>query len=84
MCCLKYEQEAYEELHKVTPRVDSLVQTAQGQGVVVDVGLLRGMLKVRLDTAPDTPPKWIHKDEVQVLRQGSPRRERGHAPDGDA
>ena len=74
MCCLKYEQEAYENLTRSTPRVDSVVQTPQGQGTVTDVGLLRGMLKVRLDSAPDTPPKWIHKDECTVIRAGVPRR----------
>ena len=78
MCCLKYEQSAYEHLHSITPRVDSVVQTPHGQGVVTDVSLLRGNIKVRLDSAPDAPLKTVHRTEVKVVRPGRPR---GEAPD---
>ncbi|MBR6635164.1 MAG: stage 0 sporulation family protein, partial [Clostridia bacterium] len=53
MCCLKYEQEAYEHLLRVTPKVGAIVQTREGKGVVIDVNLLTGMLKVSLDRNPD-------------------------------
>ena len=49
MCCLKYEQAAYEDLIKTTPRQNSVVNTPDGRGVVTEVSLLTGMLKVRLD-----------------------------------
>ncbi len=68
MCCLKYEQEAYEHLLRTTPRVESTVKTPQGDGTVVDVSLLRGNLKIRMDSAPDAPPKVFHKDEVTLVR----------------
>ena len=74
MCCLKYEQEAYEALNRATPRVDSVVQTPQGQGTVIDIGLLRGLLKVRLDGTPDTAPKWFHKEDCKVISAGHPRK----------
>ncbi len=67
MCCLKYEQDAYEDLIKNTPRQESIVKTAQGQGTVTEVSLLRGNLKVRLDSAPDQPPKVFHKSEVKLI-----------------
>jgi len=70
MCCLKFEQAAYEELHRTTPRVDALVQTPDGEGTVTDVSLLRGMLKVRFDEAPDSD-KCYHKCEVCVIRDGA-------------
>jgi cell fate regulator YaaT (PSP1 superfamily) len=70
MCCLKYEQNAYEHLHGVTPRVDSVVQTPQGRGTVTEVSLLRGNIKVRLDSAPDAPPKAMHRTDVKVLKPG--------------
>lgn len=69
MCCLKYEQEAYEELHHTTPRVDSIVDTPQGLGTVVDVSLLSGNLKVRLNEGNDLTPKCFHKCEVCVKRK---------------
>ena len=46
MCCLKYEQDAYEELLHSTPRVGSTVRTKDGRGIVTEVNLLTGMLKV--------------------------------------
>ena len=70
MCCLKYEQEAYEDLIRHTPRVNSLVETADGRGMVVDVSLLSGMLKVRLEDG-DTGVKSFHKSEVKLIRDKS-------------
>ncbi|MEG2377482.1 MAG: stage 0 sporulation family protein, partial [Clostridia bacterium] len=64
MCCLKYEQEAYEDLHRTTPRVDSLVETPQGMGTVTDVSLLSGKLKVRLSEGTDMTPKCFNKCDV--------------------
>src|SRR5690606_26456546 len=49
MCCLKYEQETYEQLLKQTPKVDALVETPDGRGVVVESNLLTGKLKVQLE-----------------------------------
>lgn len=53
MCCLKYEHEVYSELGKITPRPDSLVETPQGPGVVIDSSILRGTCAVRLDGETD-------------------------------
>ncbi len=70
MCCLKYEQNTYEELLKLTPRLGSLVNTAEGKGVVTEANTLSGLLKVRLDKAPDSPPMTVSRDDVTVLRRG--------------
>lgn len=40
MCCLKYEQDSYEDLLKHTPKVGAIVRTADGKGVVEEVNLL--------------------------------------------
>ena len=74
MCCLKYEQEAYSALLKTTPKLGSLVKTPDGEGTVVDVGLLRGRLKV-LFTADsgDTTTKYYEVGDVKVLRSGKAR-----------
>ncbi len=66
MCCLKYEQNAYEHLDKITPRNGSYVDTPEGKGTVVDVSLLTGKLKVQLDNS-DGLPITVHRDEVNVL-----------------
>ena len=72
MCCLKYEQAAYEDLLRTTPRVGSVVRTKEGRGTVIEVNLLTGMLKV----APEkdqAAAKFYHKDEVRMIREGHER-----------
>ena len=68
MCCLKYEQDVYEELISMTPKCGALVSTPDGRGVVEDVNLLTGVLKVRLDKFKDTAPRSFDRTEVKVLR----------------
>lgn len=68
MCCLKYEQNAYEDLLKNTPKNGALVNTPEGKGVVVDQNLLTGVLKVRLDKEPDVPPKTFTVKQVKLIR----------------
>src|SRR5699024_190482 len=53
MCCLKYEQDAYEDLLKRSPKADSFVDTPDGRGTVAEVDLLRQRVKVRLENQPD-------------------------------
>ncbi len=73
MCCLKYEQNAYEHLQKITPKQGSIVETAEGKGMVTDVSLLTGRLKVRLDRNRETPPMIFHRDDVKIVRDGQAR-----------
>lgn len=73
MCCLKYEQDAYEHLLKITPKTGAIVHTAEGRGVVRDVNLLTGMLKVQLNNAPDAAPRNFSRKEVRVIRDGEIR-----------
>ncbi|MCH3973290.1 MAG: stage 0 sporulation family protein [Oscillospiraceae bacterium] len=51
MCCLKYEQEAYQDLQRTTPPVGSYVLTPEGRGTVTATSLLTGVLQVHLDSA---------------------------------
>lgn len=70
MCCLKYEQEAYDDLLRTTPKVGALVNTADGKGKVVEVNLMSGLLKVRLDGNPEAPARIYPKAEIQLLKDG--------------
>lgn len=72
MCCLKYEQGCYEEFLRNTPKVGAYVETAEGRGVVDDVNLLTGILKVRLDKKPDVP-LTVSKNDVKLIRDGQIR-----------
>ena len=68
MCCLKYEQEAYEDLLRTTPKVGAAVRTKDGRGIVMEVNLLTGMLKV----APEkdqAAARYYHKSEVRPAKE---------------
>ena len=67
MCCLKYENEAYQELTRNTPPVDSIVETPDGRGVVTSINLLCGKCTVRLDSAPDSLEVY-NREDLKVLR----------------
>ncbi|MCI9273435.1 MAG: stage 0 sporulation family protein [Clostridiales bacterium] len=73
MCCLKYEQAAYADLLKTTPKVGAIVNTPEGKGVVVDQNLLTGMLKVRMDRAPEAAPMTFHVKDIRVVRDAQIR-----------
>ena len=68
MCCLKYEQDCYEELLKITPKVGALVETNEGRGVVAEANILTGILKVQLDKNKDAPPVAVKRSEVKLLK----------------
>ena len=70
MCCLKYEQEAYQDLLRNTPKVNAIVSTPDGKGVVIDQNLLTRRLTVRLDKDPDAAPKVYTVDQVKLLKDG--------------
>ena len=69
MCCLRYEHETYEYEIKRTPPVDSLVQTADGTGIVTEISPLLGTVKVRLTASPETPPKTYKREDVVMLQK---------------
>ena len=73
MCCLKYEQEAYEDLIRTSPKMDSFVDTPEGRGTVVDVDLLRQGVKVRMEENPETITYFSNTD-IAVLRSGKARK----------
>lgn len=76
MCCLKYEQEAYDHLLRHTPKVGAVVETAEGRGTVVENNLLTGMLKIRLDRRPDAAPVIYDRHDVRVIRDAQIRVEK--------
>ena len=67
MCCLKYENEAYQELTRNTPPVDAIVETPDGKGIVTAINLLCGKCTVRLDSAPDSLEVY-NREDLKVLR----------------
>ena len=48
MCCLKYENDIYNELKKGMPNVGERVKTPDGIGVVTDINILENLVRTRL------------------------------------
>lgn len=81
MCCLKYEQDTYEQLLKETPCQGSVVKTPDGNGVVTDVNLIAGTLRVHLDKNPDAVPGTYKVCQVKTISKGSHSSSRKRAQD---
>jgi len=75
MCCLKYEQAAYEELNRITPRVGSIVNTPEGNGVVEEAAPISGKVKVRLDKNREGVSKQFHRSEVKIIKAATVKSE---------
>ena len=73
MCCLKYEQEAYEDLLRRSPKQDSFVDTPEGRGTVTEVDLLRQRVKVRMEDSPETISVFPN-EEIAVFRNGKAKK----------
>ena len=73
MCCLKYEQDAYEDLIRTSPKVESFVDTPEGRGTVVEIDLLCQRVKVRMEDAPETISVFANAD-IAVLRSGKAKK----------
>ena len=90
MCCLRYEHEVYVTEMKSMPSVGSFVNTPDGPGVVTEVLILKGEVKVSLRNQTDTAPKKYKREQVEpVMRDRRPdtapaTAEAGDEPDSEA
>ncbi len=74
MCCLRYEQEAYEREIALMPPVDSIVDTPDGKGVVIDIFPISGNIKVKLNDKQDIVPKNYHMSDIRVITKAEKRK----------
>ena len=75
MCCLRYEQEAYEQIIKYAPRIGAVVETPDGQGVVIERFLLKETAKVKLDKGNETDLRSYRFSELKVIQDASAQEE---------
>jgi hypothetical protein len=73
MCCLRYEQGAYEDLVKKVPKQGAFVETIDGYGTAVQVNLLRQTVKVRLDNDTDDTLRLFKANELAAVPGGRPK-----------
>lgn len=73
MCCLRYEEDAYEELVKKVPKQGAFVETIDGYGTAVQVNLLRQTVKVHLDGESDDSFHLYKANELAAVPGGRPK-----------
>lgn len=71
MCCLKYEQDAYESLIARTPNVGAVVDTPMGTGTVTNTHLLRGVVQVKMNTENDAVVNEFKVDDIVIIKNTS-------------
>ena len=81
MCCLAYEENAYEYLNSIMPMVGSTVRTPDGLGTVLEVNPISGYLRVRCGTEAFAPR--YYKVSVCEYVSGGKRAPRRPDPDDD-
>ncbi len=67
MCCLKYEQDAYEDAHSRMPRPGHQVKTPEGPGVVEAINLLKETVTVRLERGGEADLITLPNDDVEII-----------------
>ena len=69
MCCLKYEQDVYEDKLKHLPKIGAIVKTADGEGIVDSIETLKEIIKVKLkDENDETFFKRYPAAEVKIIK----------------
>ena len=68
MCCLKYEQDVYEEKLKKIPRVGSIVKTEDGEGVVDSIETLKEIIRVKFKDGDEFFYKKYNAADVKVIK----------------
>lgn len=67
MCCLRFEHEVYETEYATFPKVDSIVETPAGKGVITESNFLTGKIKVKLNGDQNAPVKVFAKKDIKVV-----------------
>ena len=68
MCCLKYEQEVYEEKLNRLPKIGAIVKTEDGEGIVDSIETLKEMIRVKLKDGDDIFYKKYPVSEVKIIK----------------
>lgn len=72
MCCLKYEQDVYEEKLKHLPKIGAIVKTEDGEGTVDSIETLKEIVKVKLkDDNDETYFKKYNAADLKIIKNTS-------------
>ena len=68
MCCLKYEQDVYEEKLARLPQIGAIVKTPDGVGEVCSIETLKERVKVRLKDGEDIFYRRYDAKEIKIIK----------------
>ena len=68
MCCLKYEQDVYEEKLKKLQKVGAIVKTADGEGKVDSIETLKEIVKVKFKDGDDYFYKKYNASDIKIIK----------------
>ena len=72
MCCLKYEQEVYEDKLRRLPKIGSTVKTSDGEGIVDSVETLKEIVRVKFKDEDDNNfYKKYPASEIKIIKSAS-------------
>ena len=77
MCCLKYEEDVYEELNKKLPFVGDIISTPDGTGEILSTNVLMQQVKAAVRKTENDPPTiaFYHVDEIKVIKSKKKRKQ---------
>ena len=76
MCCLKFEEEVYNEKLKKLPKVGAIVKTEEGTGEVCQVETLAERVKVKFTEGTDTFYKKYQANEIKIIKDAEEETEK--------
>lgn len=68
MCCLQYEQNVYEDKLKKLPKIGAIVKTADGEGEVCGIEVLKEIIKVKFKDGDETFFKKFEAKDVKIIK----------------
>jgi len=68
MCCLKYEQEAYEEKLVRLPKIGAIVKTPDGEGIVERIETLKEIVSVKIKDGEDYLYKKYNGKDIKIVK----------------
>ena len=68
MCCLKYEQNVYEEKLDRLPRIGSIVKCQEGTGEVCGIETLKELVKIKLTDGNETYFRKYKLEDIEIIK----------------
>ena len=81
MCCLKYEQDHYEQTRKKMPRVGREVSTPDGTGTVTELNIVKETVRVRIASGDSSEIKEYPLESISRPHESMNARKADKVPD---